>query len=157
MESRICRLPLPITTYGKKRELLLEHTTCPRGESPDQSFPALSQTCRPSSSILLEKSQHSIFSPYISQICEDLAQEGEGHVPTDNHIRYIIQLQRLVEEVSTAAGRGSSRTLSAPSGEDAAATLQRIKQTGNSIKSSLPFPLSDSRKKPPFHSTVHDL
>lgn len=146
MDRKTSLILLLTTGCWRKREHWPAHTIFPRGESlplspydSDQHFSNPSS----SSSILLEKSQYFAFTPYISRVCEELAQKREGHVPTDNHLRYIVQLQRLIGEVNETAARGS---LEPPSREEAAAILQRVKQAGDNIKATLPFPQSDSRK-----------
>ncbi|KAF4452976.1 hypothetical protein F53441_4207 [Fusarium austroafricanum] len=94
-----------------------------------------------SSAVLLQKSHHFRYSPYILQCCHELLSGGTS--PTDRHLPYIIYLQKLTEEVDDAvteangAIRGSRQ-------DRLPAELHRIRERYTSTKSTLPFPLSES-------------
>jgi hypothetical protein len=103
-----------------------------------------------SSAVLLQKSHHFRYSPYILECCHKLL--ARGSFPTDRHLPYIIYLQKLTEEVDDAVTEATgairtSRQAQLP------AELHRIRERYTTTKSSLPFPLSESRKWP--HSTSH--
>ncbi|KAF4441526.1 cercosporin resistance [Fusarium acutatum] len=94
-----------------------------------------------SSAVLLQKSHHFRYSPFILECCHKLLSEGTA--PSDRHLPYIIYLQKLTEEVddavieATGAIRGSRQ-------DKLPAELHRIRERYTSTKSSLPFPLSES-------------
>ncbi|KAM5350134.1 hypothetical protein ACJ41O_006639 [Fusarium nematophilum] len=94
-----------------------------------------------SSSVVLQKSRHFSYVPYISRCCEHL-----GHLnqyPTDKYLAYIIHLQTLIEKVEDMASKASTTN-------DAAqffAESEQIAQQCTEIKTTLPFPLSESREE----------
>lgn len=94
-----------------------------------------------SSAVLLQKSHHFRYSPFILECCHSLLSGGTA--PSDRHLPYIIYLQKLTEEVddavieATGAIRGSRQ-------DKLPAELHRIRERYTSTKSSLPFPLSES-------------
>ncbi|KAH6955594.1 hypothetical protein DER45DRAFT_586529 [Fusarium avenaceum] len=94
-----------------------------------------------SSAVLLQKSHHFRYSPFILECCHKLLSGGTS--PSDRHLPYIIYLQKLTEEVddavieATGAMRGSRQ-------DRLPAELHRIRERYTSTKSSLPFPLSES-------------
>ncbi|KAF4340208.1 cercosporin resistance [Fusarium beomiforme] len=93
------------------------------------------------SAVLLQKSHHFRYSPFILECCHNLL--STGTYPSDRHLPYIIYLQKLTEEVddavieATGAIRGSRQ-------DKLASELHRIRERYTSTKSSLPFPLSES-------------
>ncbi|RKL31786.1 hypothetical protein BFJ70_g9575 [Fusarium oxysporum] len=93
------------------------------------------------SAVLLQKSHHFRYSPFILECCHKLLSRGTA--PSDRHLPYIIYLQKLTEEVddavieATGAFRGSRQ-------DKLPAELHRIRERYTSTKSSLPFPLSES-------------
>ncbi|KAI6762666.1 hypothetical protein HG530_008646 [Fusarium avenaceum] len=93
------------------------------------------------SAVLLQKSHHFRYSPFILECCHKLLSGGTS--PSDRHLPYIIYLQKLTEEVddavieATGAMRGSRQ-------DRLPAELHRIRERYTSTKSSLPFPLSES-------------
>ncbi|KAF5632776.1 cercosporin resistance [Fusarium sp. NRRL 52700] len=93
------------------------------------------------SAVLLQKSHHFRYSPFILECCHSLLSGGTA--PSDRHLPYIIYLQKLTEEVddavieATGAIRGSRQ-------DKLPAELHRIRERYTSTKSSLPFPLSES-------------
>ncbi|KAM5364464.1 hypothetical protein ACJZ2D_011524 [Fusarium nematophilum] len=101
-----------------------------------------------SSSVVLQKSRHFSYVPYISRCCEHL-----GHLnqyPTDKYLAYIIHLQTLIEKVEDMASKASTTN-------DAAqffAESEQIAQQCTEIKTTLPFPLSES---PPLLLQLHML
>ncbi|KPM43790.1 hypothetical protein AK830_g2768 [Neonectria ditissima] len=103
---------------------------------------------RPSSSLLLQKSRHFSFTPYISRCCEHLA--AQGQYDTDKHLAYIINLQTLTEKLEDLVGQASTSN-------DAVqfeAEIQQIAQRCAETKCALPFPLS---KSPPLSLQLHLL
>lgn len=93
-----------------------------------------------SSSVLLQKSLHFKYTPFILECCRRLSTRSS--LPTDKHLSFIIYLQKLTGEVDEAVsiltGPQSHRKLPEE--------LHRIKQRYINTKQSLPFPLSESRK-----------
>ncbi|KAG5814427.1 hypothetical protein H9Q74_002671 [Fusarium xylarioides] len=93
------------------------------------------------SAVLLQKSHHFRYSPFILECCHSLLSGGTA--PSDRHLPYIIYLQKLTEEVddavieATGAIRGSRQ-------DKLPAELHRIRERYTSTKSSLPFLLSES-------------
>ncbi|PCD31955.1 hypothetical protein QX201_009074 [Fusarium graminearum] len=94
-----------------------------------------------SSAVLLQKSHHFRYSPYILECCHKLL--ASGSFPTDRHLPYIIYLQKLTEEVDDAVIEASGTVRGSRQGH-LPAELQRIRERYTSTKSSLPFPLSES-------------
>ncbi|KAF5658865.1 cercosporin resistance protein [Fusarium heterosporum] len=93
------------------------------------------------SAVLLQKSHHFRYSPFILECCHKLLSEGTS--PSDKHLPYIIYLQKLTEEVddavieATGAIHGSRQ-------DRLPAELNRIRDRYTNTKASLPFPLSES-------------
>ncbi|RGP76417.1 hypothetical protein FLONG3_5302 [Fusarium longipes] len=94
-----------------------------------------------SSAVLLQKSHHFRYSPYILECCHKLITKGS--FPTDRHLPYIIYLQKLTEEVDDAVTEATG-TIRTPRQAQLPAELQRIRERYTTTKSSLPFPLSES-------------
>ncbi|QPC79203.1 hypothetical protein HYE68_009955 [Fusarium pseudograminearum] len=93
------------------------------------------------SAVLLQKSHHFRYSPYILECCHKLL--ASGSFPTDRHLPYIIYLQKLTEEVDDAVIEASGTVRGSRQGH-LPAELQRIRERYTTTKSSLPFPLSES-------------
>ncbi|KAJ3502906.1 hypothetical protein NM208_g16622 [Fusarium decemcellulare] len=94
-----------------------------------------------SSAVLLQKSHHFRYTPYILECCHLLTSKGTQ--PTDRHLPYIIYLQKLTEEVDDAV-TGATSSQSAQTQQQLPAELHRISERYMNMKASLPFPLSDS-------------
>ncbi|UPK94451.1 hypothetical protein LCI18_005386 [Fusarium solani-melongenae] len=93
-----------------------------------------------SSAVLLQKSHHFRYTPYILDCCHQLT--ARTSQPTDKHLPYIIYLQKLTEEVDDAV-TGATSTLSTTT-QQLPAELHRIRERYMTTKASLPFPLSES-------------
>ncbi|KAH7148998.1 hypothetical protein B0J13DRAFT_295194 [Dactylonectria estremocensis] len=91
-----------------------------------------------SSSLVLQKSRHFSFTPYILSCCEDLALQNQN--ANDKYLGYIIQLQSLTEGVEDMVGRTSTTG----DGEQFKAEIQKTAQKLAEIKSTWPFSLSKS-------------
>ncbi|KAH7115600.1 hypothetical protein EDB81DRAFT_873355 [Dactylonectria macrodidyma] len=91
-----------------------------------------------SSSIVLQKSRHFSFSPYILSCCEDLALQNQS--ATDKRLVYIIQLQCLTEKVEDLVGK-TSTTNDVVQFE---VEVQKLVQDFAEMKSTWPFSLSTS-------------
>ncbi|RMJ16599.1 hypothetical protein CDV36_003718 [Fusarium kuroshium] len=100
------------------------------------------------SSIVLQKSRHMSYSPYISRCCEHLGLLNQH--PTDKYLVYIIRVQTLIERVDDIVSKPSAVQDLSPFWEE----TQRIAQECTEIKATLPFPLSDS---PPLLLQLHML
>ncbi|KAK7425584.1 hypothetical protein QQZ08_007907 [Neonectria magnoliae] len=100
------------------------------------------------SSLLLQKSRHFAFTPYISRCCEHLAAQNEHQ--TDGHLVFIVHLQTLIEGLEDLVG-STSITNDAVQFET---EMQKISQECAEIKSTLRFPLS---KSPPLFLQLHML
>ncbi|KAH6975214.1 hypothetical protein BKA56DRAFT_590215 [Ilyonectria sp. MPI-CAGE-AT-0026] len=101
-----------------------------------------------SSSLILQKSRHFYFTPYISTCCEYLAHQNQH--PTDKHLACIVNLQKLTEQVEEITGRTSN----IGDGAQFEAEIQQIAQKCAEVKSTLPFSLSES---PPLFLQFHML
>lgn len=95
-----------------------------------------------STSVVLQKSRHFSYTPYISRCCEHVAVLNA--TPTDKYLPYIIHLQFLTEKIEDAVNRASA------TGDYRHFMLERqdVTQKCIEIKSSMPFSLSESRKMP---------
>ncbi|KAF4974446.1 hypothetical protein FZEAL_8646 [Fusarium zealandicum] len=93
-----------------------------------------------SSAVLLQKSHHFRYTPYILECCHALT--SKSNQPTDRHLPYIIYLQKLTEEVDDAVT--SATQSSSHSNQQLPKELHRIRERYMSTKASLPFPLSES-------------
>ncbi|KAM0433902.1 hypothetical protein ACHAPT_003845 [Fusarium lateritium] len=93
-----------------------------------------------SSAVLLQKSHHFRYTPYILECCHLLTSIATQ--PTDRHLPYIIYLQKLTEEVDDAV-TGATSTQSTTT-QQLPAELHRIRERYMTTKASLPFPLSES-------------
>ncbi|KAH7148241.1 hypothetical protein EDB81DRAFT_868631 [Dactylonectria macrodidyma] len=91
-----------------------------------------------SSSLVLQKSRHFYFSPYILSCCEDLALQNQS--ATDIYLVHIIQLQRLTEKIEDLV----SKTSATDDVVQFETELQKIVQDFADIKSTWPFSLSNS-------------
>ncbi|CAG9990434.1 unnamed protein product [Clonostachys byssicola] len=89
-------------------------------------------------SILLHKSRHFTHSSYISRCVEYISANAE--VPTDTHLRYLIQLQRLTEEIDDVWNSDLDGLEKQRAGE----TIRHVATNCETIKSSLPFPINES-------------
>ncbi|VUC30940.1 unnamed protein product [Clonostachys rosea] len=89
-------------------------------------------------SILLHKSRHFSHSPYISRCIEYIS--ANAQVPTDAHLRYLIQLQRLTEEIDDVW----NADLDDMGKQRAGQTIRNVATKCETIKSSLPFPINES-------------
>ncbi|CAG7557940.1 unnamed protein product [Fusarium equiseti] len=93
------------------------------------------------SAVLLQKSHHFRYSPYILECCHNLL--SAGSFPTDRHLPYIIYLQKLTEEVDDAVIEATGTTRGSRPAQ-LPAELQRIRDRYTSTKQAFPFPLSES-------------
>lgn len=93
-----------------------------------------------SSSILLQKARNFLHTPYVTECCKHIALHG--HEPSDKYLQYMVHLQRLIEEVDDTVAREGPTKWS----QHCVDELQRVKESCAEIRSSLPFPLSESRK-----------
>ncbi|CAM1503194.1 Fc.00g079700.m01.CDS01 [Cosmosporella sp. VM-42] len=91
-----------------------------------------------SSAVLLQKSRHFNYTPYVFDCCQQLSNQGEQ--PTDKYLPYIIHLQKLTEEVDDSVARAQIPQ----SSHRIPAELQAIRDKYMYAKQTLPFPLSDS-------------
>ncbi|KAF5021744.1 hypothetical protein F66182_6194 [Fusarium sp. NRRL 66182] len=94
-----------------------------------------------SSAVLLQKSHHFRYSPYIIQCCHTLM--SKAVYPSDRHFPYIIYLQKLTEEVDDAVTEAAG-SIHGSRQDQLAGELHRIRERYTTTKSSLPFPLSES-------------
>ncbi|KAJ4136457.1 hypothetical protein NW768_004070 [Fusarium equiseti] len=94
-----------------------------------------------SSAVLLQKSHHFRYSPYILECCHNLL--SAGSFPSDRHLPYIIYLQKLTEEVDDAVIEATGKTRGSRPAQ-LPAELQRIRDRYTSTKQAFPFPLSES-------------
>ncbi|KAF4455689.1 hypothetical protein FALBO_15570 [Fusarium albosuccineum] len=101
-----------------------------------------------SSSVVLQKSRHMSYTAYISRCCEHLGLLNQ--YPTDKYLAYIIELQKLIEKVEDIV----SKTSMTDNAFQFFAESQQIAQECAEIKTTLPFPLSDS---PPLLLQLHML
>ncbi|KAM5342328.1 hypothetical protein ACJ41O_013294 [Fusarium nematophilum] len=95
-----------------------------------------------SSAVLLQKSHHFRYTPYILESCHILA--SRGNQPTDKHLPYIIYLQKLTEEVDDAVTGATGAQAAPHKTQQLPAELHRIRERYMTTKASLPFPLSES-------------
>ncbi|KAL6360767.1 hypothetical protein LRP88_06475 [Fusarium phalaenopsidis] len=90
------------------------------------------------SAVLLQKSHHFRYTPYILECCHQLT--ARTSQSTDKHLPYIIYLQKLTEEVDDAV-TGATSTQSTTT-QQLPAELHRIRERYMTTKASLPFPLT---------------
>ncbi|KAF4964964.1 hypothetical protein FSARC_7142 [Fusarium sarcochroum] len=94
-----------------------------------------------SSAVLLQKSHHFRYSPYIIQCCHELL--AKGSFASDRHLPYIIYLQKLTEEVDDAVIEATGTIRGSRPGQ-LPIELHRIRDRYTATKTGLPFPLSES-------------
>ncbi|KAF4442548.1 hypothetical protein F53441_11709 [Fusarium austroafricanum] len=100
------------------------------------------------SAIIMQKTRQFFYTPYISACCEHLASLNE--YPTDKYLPYMIEIQTLIEGVEDAVGRNAPED----NGLQFLSECQEISQKCTEIKTTLPFPLSES---PPLLLQIHIL
>ncbi|KAK8043755.1 hypothetical protein PG994_012593 [Apiospora phragmitis] len=86
------------------------------------------------SSVLMQKSRHVGYTPYLYDYCEHLGRQAR--CPTDKHLSYIIRLQKLIEDIDYM--------MTSESTTNAAAETERVKKECTEIRVSLPFSLHES-------------
>ncbi|KAH7184948.1 uncharacterized protein B0J16DRAFT_304200 [Fusarium flagelliforme] len=101
-----------------------------------------------SSSIILQKSRQVFNTTYLSACCEHLASLNQ--YPTDRFLPYIIQTQTLIENIEDLV----CKTAPTDNGLQFFTECQEITQKCGMIKTTLPFPLSES---PPLLLQIHIL
>ncbi|KAK8140030.1 hypothetical protein PG984_000096 [Apiospora sp. TS-2023a] len=90
-------------------------------------------TYHSSSSVLMQKSKHFQYTSYMHDYCEHLGQQAQ--YPTDEHLSYIVRLQKLIEDVDSMMTSADSKS---------PVEMERIKEECSDIRVSLPFPLHES-------------
>ncbi|KAM0351237.1 hypothetical protein ACHAP4_009376 [Fusarium culmorum] len=101
-----------------------------------------------SSSIILQKSRQVFNTTYLLACCEHLASLNQ--YPTDKFLPYITRVQTLIENIEDLV----CKTATADNGLQFFTECQEITQNCLDIKSTLPFPLSES---PPLLLQIHIL
>ncbi|RGP69145.1 hypothetical protein FSPOR_4860 [Fusarium sporotrichioides] len=101
-----------------------------------------------SSSIILQKSRQVFNTTYLLACCEHLASLNQ--YPTDKFLPYITRVQTLIENIEDLV----CKTAPTDNGLQFFTECQEITQKCSDIKSSLPFPLSES---PPLLLQIHIL
>ncbi|KAF5670077.1 cercosporin resistance protein [Fusarium heterosporum] len=100
-----------------------------------------------SSSIILQKTRQSFHTPYVLACCQHLASLNE--YPTDKYLPYMVSVQILIEEIEDLVCKST-----APDGLQFSTESQEISRKCADVKSTLPFPLSES---PPLLLQIHIL
>lgn len=90
--------------------------------------------------MLLQKSKHFLYTPYVAECCDIVAAQGD-HL-SDKHLPYIVQLQKLTEDLELVV----SKTHAEDTSEQFVPQIQSLKSSCDKVRSSIPFPLSESRK-----------
>ncbi|CAI6032635.1 unnamed protein product [Clonostachys chloroleuca] len=80
--------------------------------------------------------------PYISRCVEHIS--ANAQVSTDTHVQYLIRLQRLTEEIDDVW----NADLDDLGKQHAGQTIRQVATKCEAIKSSLPFPINESRELP---------
>ncbi|ESU10233.1 hypothetical protein FGSG_03051 [Fusarium graminearum PH-1] len=101
-----------------------------------------------SSSIILQKSRQVFNTTYLLACCEHLASLNQ--YPTDKFLPYITRVQTLIENIEDLV----CKTATTDNGLQFFTECQEITQKCLDIKSTLPFPLSES---PPLLLQIHIL
>ncbi|KAK0716061.1 hypothetical protein B0H67DRAFT_256615 [Lasiosphaeris hirsuta] len=90
-----------------------------------------------SSSIVLQKMRHFPYATFILESCEKLEQRAE--FPTDKHLKQIVQIQRLSEEVDDIVANGTVKSTV----DEANTKLATIRNQLGTFKTQLSFALSE--------------
>lgn len=121
--------------YGQSRE----HTTWPPGEhiqSLEVVGSSISHRWLVSSSMLLQKARSFAYTAYLGTSCRNLALQSAAD--GDKYLPYIVEAQRIAEGIDALTGEPASA---------GAARLRTLNEEYAALKSSVTFPLSNSRKR----------